>query len=99
MHQLQITLECPFYVDGHLVWRHRDGEGGWKKVRSEQPVVNPVIPRETWEKAQTVNQQRRQAPKTPSPGRVDSVYVLFDSGVGDWLKTGAGEPGLWYSMV
>ena len=75
-HQLEVMLRCTFYVDGHLMMRFRDRKQGWKEVRSEKPVVTPIIDREIWEKSQTVNQQRRQAPKSPSPGRVDSVYVL-----------------------
>jgi site-specific DNA recombinase len=75
-HQLEVILRRSFYVNGHLVWRYRDREQGWQEVRSEKPVVEPAIDRETWERVQAVNQQRRQAPRTPSPGRVTSPYVL-----------------------
>ncbi len=66
-HQLEVMLRRRFYVDGHLEWNG---------VRSEQPVVAPVIDRETWEKVQAVYQERSRTPKTPSPGRVTSPYVL-----------------------
>jgi hypothetical protein len=75
-HQLEVMLRCPLYVDGHLVWRYRDEHEEWQEVRSKQPVVKPVIDRETWEKVQAVNQDRRRESKGPRPGRINSPYVL-----------------------
>ncbi|MBI3616527.1 MAG: recombinase family protein [Candidatus Omnitrophica bacterium] len=66
-HQIEVMLHRNFYLDGHLEW---------SGVRSEQPVVKPVIAPETWEKVQAVNVERTRESNGIQPGRVSSPYVL-----------------------
>lgn len=65
--QVKNIVTCSFYVDGHLVWNG---------TRSEKPVVEPIIDKETAEKVLAVNQAQRHESKTVQPGRITSPYIF-----------------------
>ncbi len=65
--QIEIILNRAIYYDGHLLWNG---------VRSEQPVMVPILDKDIWEKVQAVNADRKQETKNVSPGRATSSYVL-----------------------
>ena len=61
-----VVLRSKFYLDGHLLWNG---------IRSEKPVVVPIIDETTWEKANDVIDHNSKHYGTFSK-RTDSNYIL-----------------------
>jgi len=98
-HQISIILRRTLYVDGIYVWNG---------VKSEQPIVEPIIDRETWDKVQAINEEHKREVTGVRPGRITSRYVLQGVLKCKWCKHNmvgnrslvrprTGEKGDWYT--